>query len=95
MNKEEAMSDEDLSGFHWLDYVLFSASLAFSLGVGIYHGYCGEGQRSTKQYLLGNKKMKAFPVAMSLLMSSISGKCLTYRSNYITVECVSQGELVL
>lgn len=68
------MSDDGVAEFHWLDYVLFIACLVLSLGVGIYHGYFKGGQKSTTKYLLGDKKMSIFPVAMSLIMSQVSGE---------------------
>ena len=30
------MADDEVSGFHWLDYVLFTVMLLVSLGIGIY-----------------------------------------------------------
>ncbi|KAB0797463.1 hypothetical protein PPYR_08456 [Photinus pyralis] len=64
--------------FDIADYVVFSGMLLVSAITGIYYGcrsrYCKSEEGSDlKEYLTGNKSMQAFPVAMSLVASYISG----------------------
>ena len=42
------MADDEISGFHWLDYVLFAALLLVSFGIGIYAALSGGKQRTTR-----------------------------------------------
>jgi len=51
--------------FGWVDYLIFAATLALSLFIGIYHAWKGSAS-STADYLLGGKTMGIFPIAMSL-----------------------------
>ena len=56
-----------MAGFHWSDYLVFTASILVSLGVGIYHALAKGGQTTTESYLLGDRKMHFIPVAISLV----------------------------
>ena len=51
--------------FIWVDYLLFALTLFISSLVGVYHAWRG-ASNSTSDYLMGEKKMPIFPVAMSL-----------------------------
>lgn len=64
------MADER---FSIVDYVVFSIMLMISALIGIWYG-CGPGgkQKTTSEYLLANRKMRHFPVAISLLVSYLS-----------------------
>ena len=42
------MADDNVSGFHWLDYVLFAGMLLVSLGIGIYAALSGGKQKTTR-----------------------------------------------
>lgn len=53
--------------FAWQDYLVFGLMLLLSAGVGVYHGFFGQQQKSTTEYLLGGRNLRAFPVAMSLV----------------------------
>lgn len=59
--------------FSVVDYVVFSIMLLISALIGVWYG-CGPGgkQKTTSEYLLGNRKMRHFPVAISLLVSYLS-----------------------
>lgn len=59
--------------FSVVDYVVFSIMLLISALIGVWYG-CGPGgkQKTTAEYLLGNRKMRHFPVAISLLVSYLS-----------------------
>ncbi|XP_064211465.1 sodium-coupled monocarboxylate transporter 1-like [Tribolium castaneum] len=52
----------------WYDYFIFILILLFSLLIGIYFGYFSKSKQSNpSKYLQGTSKMKAFPVAISLI----------------------------
>lgn len=51
--------------FSWSDCALFIITIGLSAAIGIYFGFFKK-QNTTKDYLHGGKKMKVFPVAMSL-----------------------------
>ena len=38
----------EISGFHWLDYVLFTVMLLVSLGIGVYVALSGGKQKNTR-----------------------------------------------
>lgn len=65
------------SSFGWLDYVIFLGMLLGCSGVGVYYALKDLGAKATinfeENYLVGGRKMKIFPVAMSLIASWISG----------------------
>ncbi|KAF2892441.1 hypothetical protein ILUMI_13726, partial [Ignelater luminosus] len=69
-------SKMDFLNFSWIDYTLFVLMFCLSLAVGMYYGCCSQQQNTTEEYLLGGKKMKIFPVAMSLVASTLSGLSL-------------------
>ena len=49
-------SDDPTSvGFHWADYVVFAATLLIALGIGVVQAFTGDKQRTTKEYLMGNR----------------------------------------
>ena len=59
--------------FSIVDYVVFSVMLLISALIGVWYG-CGPGgkQKTTAEYLLGDRQMKNWPVAISLLVSYLS-----------------------
>lgn len=54
------------------DYVLFAIMLVISAGIGIYSACSGDRQRTTDEYLLGNRQMHVVPVAMSMMITYVS-----------------------
>ena len=56
------------------DYVVFSLVLALSAAIGLFYGCTGGKQKTTKEFLMADRKMNFFPVALSLLASFMSGK---------------------
>lgn len=53
--------------FTAVDYALFAGMLVLSALVGLYFGFCSKRKQDNPlEYLLGNRSMKIFPVAMSL-----------------------------
>ncbi|XP_077993921.1 sodium-coupled monocarboxylate transporter 2-like [Glandiceps talaboti] len=54
------------------DYTVFGLILAVCVSIGIYFGCTGTKQRSTKEYLLADRRMPAIPVAASIMASNLS-----------------------
>lgn len=52
-----------------LDYIVSISILAISLGIGLYYACCKEKQSTVKDYILANRKLKIFPVALSMTVS--------------------------
>lgn len=53
--------------FSTIDYVLFGGMMLLSLLIGVYYGFIRkEKQNTAAEYLLGSKKMKVWPTAISL-----------------------------
>ena len=67
------MASRTQDKFSVVDYVVFSIMLLISALIGVWYG-CGPGgkQKTTAEYLLANRKMRHFPVAISLLVSYLS-----------------------
>ena len=59
----------EIKGFHWADYVVFASTLAFSFVVGIYQRFIGDRQRSTKEYLLGNRLEQLYYISDLLFLT--------------------------
>lgn len=55
------------------DYTVFTVMLGISTAIGIYFGCFGQNSQSTEEYLLGGRKMKTIPIAISLIASQLSG----------------------
>jgi len=53
--------------FSTFDYVLFFGMMLLSLLIGVYYGFFAKRkQNTTAEYLLGSRKMKVWPTAISL-----------------------------
>uniref|UniRef100_A0A914VIV3 Sodium-dependent multivitamin transporter n=1 Tax=Plectus sambesii TaxID=2011161 RepID=A0A914VIV3_9BILA len=59
--------------FMLIDYVIFLATLTISVLIGVYFGFAKGGQQSTKEFLLGDRRMPVIPTALSLMVSFQSG----------------------
>ena len=66
----------DDRNFSTIDYVIFGLMLAISAGIGIFYGFIGKKQTTSKELLVANRQMDVFPVALSLLASFMSGVTL-------------------
>lgn len=55
--------------FGWPDYLVFSAMLGVSAGIGVYYGFVGKKSQTTEDFLMGGKSLGVFPVASSLVVS--------------------------
>lgn len=53
--------------FTWFDHSLFAVMLGISAVIGIYFGFFGKKQDNVAEYIMGGRKMKTFPIAMSLV----------------------------
>lgn len=61
-----------VGGFGTWDYVVFAAMLLISAGIGIYYAFAGGGQKTSREFLMGGRRMNAVPVALSLTASFMS-----------------------
>lgn len=53
--------------FATIDYILFGTMMGISFFIGVYYGFIRkEKQNTAVEYLLGSKKMKIWPTAISL-----------------------------
>lgn len=55
------------SSFGYVDYTILIIILSVSLGIGFFFGCFGNSSQSTEEYLLGGRKMKTLPIAISLI----------------------------
>ena len=58
--------------FTTVDYVVFSIMLLISVLIGIWHACMGGKQKTTAEYLLGNRQLSFLPVSISILVSFLS-----------------------
>ncbi|CAH1367567.1 unnamed protein product [Tenebrio molitor] len=58
--------------FQWYDYLIFLAMLLISAAIGVYYGCFGTKQATPSEYLMGNRKMRKFPIAVSVAVSHFS-----------------------
>jgi len=59
--------------FSWQDYLVFAISLAIPLGIGIFFFFYKRKLQSTESFLVGDRSLNVFAVAMSLLASILNG----------------------
>ncbi|KAJ3640741.1 hypothetical protein Zmor_027284 [Zophobas morio] len=64
------------SSLYPIDYIIFVATLAVSTLIGLYFGCMGNRQSTVKEYVLGGKRMRIIPVAVSVAVSHFSGTAL-------------------
>ncbi|XP_072179252.1 sodium-coupled monocarboxylate transporter 1-like [Diadema setosum] len=58
--------------FSMWDYLVFAAMLLASAAIGVYAALTGGRQRTTDEFLLGDRKVNIFPVAFSMTLSFVS-----------------------
>ncbi|XP_030369982.1 sodium-coupled monocarboxylate transporter 2 [Scaptodrosophila lebanonensis] len=58
--------------FNTVDYVVFVVMLSISAAIGVYFGFFSKGADTTEEYLMGGKRMKTLPIAISLVASQLS-----------------------
>ncbi len=45
-------------GFHIADYFIFVVTIVISLGIGIFYAFSGGKQKTTGEYLMGDRQLK-------------------------------------
>lgn len=65
--------DLNLNKFTAVDYGVVFFTLGLSTSIGIYFGFFNKKNNSTDEYLLGGRKMKVVPIAISLVASQLNG----------------------
>lgn len=63
------MTGDTEFSFHWADYLVFTATLTFSAGIGIYYAYKDRKQITLDDYLMAGRSMPILPVTVSLFVS--------------------------
>lgn len=58
-----------VQNFGVADYIVFVLTIIVSLAIGIYYALSGGRQKTTSEFLVGNRKMSFLPVAISLVVS--------------------------
>ncbi|ODN03398.1 Sodium-coupled monocarboxylate transporter 2 [Orchesella cincta] len=58
--------------FGWPEYLVFAGMLGISAGIGLFFGCTGNKQKTTSEFLMGNRSLGVFPIASSLIASFIS-----------------------
>ncbi|KDR21691.1 putative sodium-dependent multivitamin transporter isoform X1 [Zootermopsis nevadensis] len=66
------MGEDDTGAFSTWDYVVLVAMLLISAGIGVYYRFTGGRQKTTQEYLLGDRNLSVFPVSISLMASFMS-----------------------
>lgn len=61
------------------DYAVFALMLVMSAAVGVYYAWADRGQRSSRDFLMGGRRLTALPVSLSLTASFMSA--ITVLSN--------------
>lgn len=65
MNASESI--ENMASFDAIDYCVFLSILSISMAIGIYFGFFSENLKTADDYLVGGRRMKTIPVAVSLM----------------------------
>lgn len=54
---------------HIVDYIVITVFLAVCMTIGVYHGFRGKNRQTPEYYLLGNRHLQLFPVAISFFVT--------------------------
>jgi len=60
------------SSLKWPDYLVLVSFLAISLAIGLYHSLTGGRQKTTKEFILADRRLQVLPTAISLVVSFMS-----------------------
>lgn len=63
-----------------IDYGVFGLSLVIPVIIAVYYA-CVKTQRTTSQYMLGDRKVTAIPMAFSLTVSYLSAVTITGKTD--------------
>ena len=72
VEKSDLYIVDPIPDFSVWDYLVFGFVLLVSAGIGIFYGCFGGKQKTTKEFLMADRSMGIFPVALSLLASFMS-----------------------
>lgn len=61
-----------MGNLEFIDWALFAVFMVISLGIGVYYACTGGNQKTTHEFLLGNRQLKVLPTTLSLLMTYLS-----------------------
>lgn len=67
VNNTSSVIVSEVHLFGGVDYFVFFLMLSISTAIGIYFGCFGQNSQTTEEYLLGGRKMKTLPIAISLI----------------------------
>ncbi len=62
--------DFGVNHFSYIDYIIVTATLLVSLGIGLYHGYASK--QTTEDLLVGGRSMGPLPIACSMMVTYFS-----------------------
>jgi len=57
---------------HWVDMVIFGLTLLGPLCIGLYHACTGDKQRTTEEYIHGNRQIGLIPMTISMMVTYMS-----------------------
>ncbi|KAH8408354.1 hypothetical protein KR215_003465 [Drosophila sulfurigaster] len=72
LNDTVSQALADQFTFKTTDYIVFAFMLSISAGIGVYFGFFNKSADTTDEYLMGGKRMKTLPIAISLVASQLS-----------------------
>lgn len=52
--------------FGWPEYAVFGVVLIISAGIGVFFGFFSKREQNNEEFLMGGRRMSAWPVALSL-----------------------------
>ena len=81
----------DKERFHWVDYLVFFATLLLSMAVGIYYATCGkkQGAQNTDGFLLAGKTMPVLPVSISIFVSWLSAISFIGKHFFLSMSAIT------
>ena len=59
--------------FYIADYIIFAVFLLISAGFVLYHACSGGRQRTTSEFLAGDRRLRTPPVPLSIVVSYVNG----------------------
>ncbi len=59
--------DSYSSLFKWQEYLVFSAVLVVSMGIGVFYGCFSKKNKTNEEFLMAGRSMSPFPVILSLI----------------------------
>jgi len=92
-----------MASLHWADYLILVVFLVISLGIGFYHSLTGGRQKTTSEFIMGNRKLMVIPTAISLLVSfysaisllGLTAEMYIYGAPYLVFSSVTPAIAVL